>query len=86
MGIMSRVMLCRRYVAVTRVDRRASSIKMMAVDEDNDTFRHNYKVGVLPQLARRVYMYFNHSNIPLQLSNKTQRHPDRLGTVVLCRI
>jgi len=55
-------------------------IFMMAADEDDDTFEHDYKLGLLPRLARRVSVYFNHGDVALQISDKTKGNPDRLGT------
>ena len=53
---------------------------MMAADEDDDTFEHSYKLAALPRLGKRVNVYFNNGDIPLQVSDKTKGHPDRLGT------
>ncbi len=63
-----------------RPPRIFDQIFMMAADEDDDTFEHSYKLGVLPRLARRVNVYFNHGDVALQISDKTKGHPDRLGT------
>ena len=63
-----------------RPPRIFDQIFMMAADEDDDTFEHDYKLAVLPRLAKRVNIYFNHGDIALQFSDKTKGHPDRLGT------
>ena len=63
-----------------RPPRIFDQIFLMAADEDDDTFEHSYKLGLLPRLARRVNVYFNHGDIALQISDKTKGHPDRLGT------
>lgn len=63
-----------------RPPRIFDQIFMMAADEDDDTFEHDWKLAVLPRLAKRVNVYFNRGDIPLQISDKTKGHPDRLGT------
>ncbi|MCG6939092.1 MAG: alpha/beta hydrolase, partial [Gammaproteobacteria bacterium] len=63
-----------------RPPRVFDQIFMMAADEDDDTFEHDYKLAILPRLGRRVNVYFNHGDIALQISDKTKGNPDRLGT------
>ena len=63
-----------------RPPRVFDQIFMMAADEDDDTFEHDFKLALLPRLARRVNVYFNHGDIALQISDKTKGNPDRLGT------
>jgi esterase/lipase superfamily enzyme len=53
---------------------------MMAADEDDDTFEHDHKLALLPRLAHRVNVYFNHGDVALEISDKTKGNPDRLGT------
>ena len=56
------------------------SIFLMAADEDDDAFEVDYKLLYLPNLARRVHVYFNHEDLALEVSDKTKANPDRLGT------
>jgi len=63
-----------------RPPRVFDQIFMMAADEDDDTFEHDYKLALLPRLAHRVSVYFNHGDVALHISDKTKGNPDRLGT------
>ena len=63
-----------------RPPRVFDQVFMMAADEDDDTFEHDYKLALLPRLGRRVNVYFNHGDVALQISDKTKGNPDRLGT------
>lgn len=62
-----------------RPHRVFDQILMMAADEDDDAFEHDYKLRPLPKLARRVNVYFNNGDLAMQVSDKTKGHPDRLG-------
>lgn len=53
---------------------------LMAADEDDDAFELEHKMLLLPNLARRVNVYFNHQDLVLEISNRTKSNPDRLGT------
>ena len=54
---------------------------LMASDEDDDTFEKAHKLGVLPELARAIHVYYSTSDVPLdQLADVTKMLPDRLGT------
>jgi esterase/lipase superfamily enzyme len=63
-----------------RPPRVFDQVFLMAADEDDDTFEHDHKLALLPRLARKVNVYFNHGDIALQVSDKTKGNPDRLGT------
>ena len=52
---------------------------LMAADEDNDAFEHDHKLGLLPELARAVHVYFSEDDKALVVSDRTKRNPDRLG-------
>ncbi len=52
---------------------------LMAADEDDDTFEHDYKLKPLPRLAKRVNVYFNNNDRAMAVSDKTKGNPDRLG-------
>ena len=52
---------------------------LMAADEDDDAFEHDYKLKPLPRLAKRVNVYFNNNDRAMAVSDKTKGNPDRLG-------
>ena len=52
---------------------------LMAADEDDDAFEHDYKMKPLPRLAKRVNVYFNNNDRAMAVSDKTKGNPDRLG-------
>lgn len=52
---------------------------LMAADEDDDAFEHDYKLKLLPRLAKRVNVYFNNGDLAMAASDKTKGNPDRLG-------
>lgn len=52
---------------------------LMAADEDDDAFEHEYKLKPLPRLAKRVNVYFNNNDRAMAISDKTKGNPDRLG-------
>ena len=53
---------------------------MMAADEDEDTFEHEHKLGLLSQLARAVHVYHSRQDKALVISDATKFNPDRLGS------
>jgi esterase/lipase superfamily enzyme len=63
-----------------RPPRVFDQVFLMAADEDDDAFEHDYKLSLLPRLAHRVNVYFNHGDLALHTSDKTKGNPDRLGT------
>lgn len=56
------------------------NIFLMAADEDDDAFEHDYKLRPLPELARAVHVYFSPDDRALFVSDVTKRNPDRLGS------
>ena len=63
------------------LERVFDNVFLMAADEDDDTFEKDYKLGILPALARAVHAYYSESDVPLdELSDITKLQPDRLGT------
>lgn len=54
-------------------------VLMMAPDEDDDAFEHDYKLRLLPKLARRVNIYFNRNDRAMAVSDLTKANPERLG-------
>ena len=53
---------------------------LMGADEDEDCFETDEKLGLLPELARRIHVYHSGSDIALEVSDKTKFNMDRLGT------
>lgn len=57
------------------------NVFLMASDEDDDTFEKDHKLGILPELARAVHVYFSTDDVPLdEIADITKGLPDRLGT------
>ena len=52
---------------------------LAAADEDDDTFELEHKLARLPELARRISVYFNRGDTALAAST-AKGNPDRLGT------
>lgn len=69
----------RKQLAGT-VPRIFETIFLMAADEDDDAFEHDYKLLLLPRLANRVKVYFNETDPALVASDATKANPDRLGS------
>lgn len=57
------------------------NIFSFAADEDDDAMEDPAKLYDLPQLGRKLHIYFNHSDKALEISNLTKGNPDRLGHV-----
>jgi esterase/lipase superfamily enzyme len=55
------------------------NIFLMAADEDNDAFESDEKLRLLPELAKRVHVYFSPDDRALTVSDVTKGNPDRLG-------
>jgi len=53
---------------------------LMAADEDEDCLEFDGKLGLLPQLARRIHVYHSGGDLALEVSDKTKFNMDRLGT------
>lgn len=52
---------------------------LIAADEDDDAFEHDYELRPLTRLARRVNVYFNNEDRAMAVSDKTKGNPGRLG-------
>ena len=63
----------------SRVPRVFDQILLVAADEDDDAFEHDYKLKVLPRLGKRVHVYFNREDLAMAVSDVTKGNPDRLG-------
>ena len=62
-----------------RPPRIFDQVFLMAADEDDDAFEHDYKLKPLTRLAKRVNVYFNNEDRAMAVSDKTKGNPDRLG-------
>ena len=69
------------YIAQSkgRPARLFDQVFLMAADEDDDAFEHDYKLKPLPRLAKRANVYFNNGDLAMAASDKTKGNPDRLG-------
>ncbi|MBF2080087.1 MAG: alpha/beta hydrolase [Synechococcales cyanobacterium T60_A2020_003] len=63
-----------------RIPRIFDQILLIASDEDDDTFDHDYKLHLLPRLTRYVSVYFNRNDLALWASDRLKGNPARLGT------
>lgn len=62
-----------------RIPQLFDEILLIAADEDEDSFEHKNKFKFLPELAKRVSVYFNQADIPLIISDLFMGNMDRLG-------
>ncbi len=62
-----------------RLPRVFDNVFLMAADEDNDAFETEFKLGLLPQLAHAVHLYYASGDLALSISDNTKGLPDRLG-------
>lgn len=62
-----------------RPARLFDEVLLMAADDDDDAFEHEYKLKPLPRVAKRVNVYFNNNDRAMAISDKTKGNPDRLG-------
>jgi esterase/lipase superfamily enzyme len=56
-------------------------VLLMAADDDDDTFEHPLKLGLLPGMAKFVHVYHSRSDRVLDVSDLTKGNPNRLGEV-----
>ena len=63
-----------------RISQLFDEILLIAADEDEDSFEHKNKFKFLPELAKRISVYFNQADIPLIISDLFMGNPDRLGS------
>lgn len=69
----------RKFVA-DRIPRVFDQILLVAADEDDDAFDHDYKFRLLPRFTRHVSVYFNRNDLALWASDRLKGNPVRLGT------
>jgi esterase/lipase superfamily enzyme len=62
-----------------RFPRIFDEIILAAADIDYDCFEHDHKLARLPEICRRVSVYFNRGDKALAISDYTKGNPDRLG-------
>ena len=55
-------------------------ILLIAADEDEDSFEDKHKLKLLPELTKRVSVYFNQEDFPLKMSDWLMGNMDRLGS------
>ena len=63
-----------------RIPQLFDEILLIAADEDEDSFEHKNKFKFLPELAKRISVYFNQADIPLIISDLFMGNMDRLGS------
>ncbi|WP_051432013.1 alpha/beta hydrolase [Rhodovibrio salinarum] len=63
-----------------RLEKIFDNAFLMAADEDEDCLESTDKLGLLPQLARRIHVYHSRSDLALEVSDRTKFNVDRLGT------
>ena len=63
-----------------RLPRLFDQIFLMAADEDDDAFDHDYKLQPLPKMGNGVNVYFNRGDTALVVSDRTKNNPTRLGS------
>lgn len=63
-----------------RIPQLFDEILLIAADEDEDSFEHKNKFKFLPELAKRISIYFNKADIPLIISDLFMGNIDRLGS------
>lgn len=62
-----------------RFPRVFDEIILAAADVDYDAFEYDHKLARLPELGKRVNVYFNRGDKALVISDLTKGNPDRLG-------
>lgn len=62
-----------------KLPRIFSEIVLASADVDNDAFESEGKLGRLPEIARRINVYYNSGDEALAISDNTKGNPDRLG-------
>lgn len=63
-----------------RLPRVFRNIFLMAADEDDDAFEHDYKLKRLAELAARIHVYHSVDDRALHVSDITKGNPERLGS------
>jgi len=62
-----------------RLPRIFSEVVLASADVDNDALEQESKLGRLPEIARRISIYYNSGDEALEISDRTKGNPDRLG-------
>jgi esterase/lipase superfamily enzyme len=62
-----------------KLPRIFSEVVLASADVDNDALETESKLGRLPEIARRISVYYNSGDEALAISDKTKGNPDRLG-------
>lgn len=57
-----------------------NEVLLLAADEDYDALELDYKLSPLSHLAKRIHVYYNPSDIALDISVTTKGNPRRLGS------
>lgn len=70
----------RKMATGPELPRLFDEIILTAADEDYDAFEHAHKLADLPDLSKRVTVYFNDADRALNVSDLTKGNPERLGS------
>lgn len=62
-----------------KLPRIFSEIALCSADVDNDALESENKLGRLPEIGRRISVYYNSGDEALRVSDLTKGNPDRLG-------
>ncbi len=62
-----------------KLPRIFSEVVLASADVDNDALEQESKLGRLPEIARRISVYYNSGDEALMISDRTKGNPDRLG-------
>jgi esterase/lipase superfamily enzyme len=73
------VQALRQHLNDAKLPRLFDNIILAAADEDDDALEHDHKLGLLPQLARKIHVYYARTDAALTISDVTKFNPDRLG-------
>ncbi len=63
-----------------RLPKIFDNVFLLAADEDEDCFESNEKLGILPEIARKIHVYHSSGDRALEVSDKTKFNMDRLGS------
>ena len=53
-----------------KISQLFDEVLLIAADEDADSFENNYKLKLLPEVSKRVSVYFNQEDFPLKISKR----------------
>lgn len=77
--VLENTMRCLGELCPGSLPRIFHEIISVAADVDHDVFDHDHKLGRLPELGRRVSVYFNDEDLAMDFSEQTKGNPRRLG-------